>query len=210
MERRYVVWFFVLLLVMTGCRREQADFFPLIPNAVRIMQVTEQRVAGKDTTVYSEVRVVEVVKGLKKVPRLGKVWVVETPLKAGSSSMYYYERKGDTIFKLVPGRGGMVERIVYLIQPLSVGRRWFDSYQEREESEVVVQEDVTVPAGSFARCYRVETRSGRVNFHQTLWLASGLGVVKREKQQNWTKGDTSFGILRVEELVEYRILKSKR
>lgn len=174
------------------------------------MKVSERVVSGRDTTIHCEVRVVEVVKGLKEVPRLGKVWVVETPLQSGSSTMYYYERKGDTIFKLVPGRGGMVERIVYLIQPLSVGRKWFDSYEEREETEVVAQEDVTVPAGSFAACFRVETKSSKVNFHQTLWLASGLGVVKREKEQSWTRGDTSFELFRAEELVEYRILKSGR
>ncbi|MEO0005020.1 MAG: hypothetical protein ABIK49_03345 [candidate division WOR-3 bacterium] len=209
-RRAFLTVFILLSILMSRCRRQYSDFFPLVPNAVRIMKVTERTITGKDTTVRSEVRVVEVVKGLKEVPRLGKVWVVETPLQSGSSTIYYYERKGDTVFKLVPGRGGRVERIVYLIQPLSVGRKWFESDEEREETEVVAEEDVSVPAGFFAGCFRVETRSSKVDFHQRLWLASGLGVVKREKEQRWSRGDTYFELFRAEELVEYRILKSKR
>jgi hypothetical protein len=174
------------------------------------MQVTERRIAGKDTSVKTEVRVVEVVKGIKEVPRLGKVWVVATPLDSGHSALHFYERHGDTIFKLVPGRGGLPERIVYLIQPLAVGKSWFDTEDGREETRVVAREPCHVPAGSFADCFRLETRSNRVNFHQTLWLASGLGVVKREKRQLWSKADTSFEIFRQEELVEYQIVRGKK
>ncbi|MGQ9708829.1 MAG: hypothetical protein ACUVUR_08180 [bacterium] len=209
MGRKYL-WTFIIsaLILMGGCRRRSSDFYPLLPNSVRVMQVTERRVVGVDTTVKTGVKVVEVVRGIMEIPRLGKVWVVERPLDSLHSTRHFYDRHGDTIFKLIPGRGGFPERIVYLIQPLAVGRKWFDTEQERELTEVVCQEQVTVPAGSFADCFRLETKSSKVNFHQTLWLASGLGVVKREKQQLWNKGDTCFEIFQREELVEYRIVRS--
>jgi hypothetical protein len=198
------------LSLLSGCRRRVSDFFPLIPGAVRIMEITERRIAGADTTRHQEVRVAEVVQGIKQIPGLGKVWVVEVPLGNGRSTLYYYEKHLDTIFKFVPDRKGIAQRIVYLIQPLSVGQKWFDSEEKRELSEVVACEPVAVPAGSFPQCFRVETKSERVNFHQTIWLASGLGVVKRQKLQTWTRNDTTFELFQEEKLVEYRILKDRK
>ncbi|MGB9742524.1 MAG: hypothetical protein ACP5JB_03600 [candidate division WOR-3 bacterium] len=200
----------LLLPPLTTCQRRTADFFPLIPGAVKIMEVTERRIAGTDTTSRQEVRVAEVIKGVKNIPDLGKVWVVEVPLGNGKSILNYYQRHGDTIIKFVPDRTGHAERIVYLVQPLTIGQRWFDSPEKREETRVTACEPVTVPAGSFAQCFRVETRSTRVNFHQTIWLASGLGVVKRQKSQTWTRGDTTFALYQEEQLVEYRILKNRK
>ncbi len=208
--RRLIFIFTSLILGLGDCTRRNIDFFPLIPGAVRIMKVYERKVVGKDTTQSSEVKVVEVVKGLKKMPELGKVWVVEAPLDSGKSVNHFYERYDNTIFKIVPGRGGKPERIVYLIQPLKVGGTWFDSEAERELTEVVAQESVAVPAGVFRNCYKVFTQSKRVNFQQTLWLAPGLGVVKREKVQRWEKGDTNYELYRLEELVEYRVMKKTK
>lgn len=194
-------------LLFFSCRRQRADFFPLMPGAVRVMKVYEHRVVGKDTSRESTVRVSEVVKGLKDVPRVGRVWVVEAPLDSGRSTVYFFLRSRDTIFKIVPGRGGTPERILYLPLPLTVGKSWFDSDARREQSTVVAQESVTVPAGTFQNCYRIETKSQKVDFHQTVWLLPGLGVVRREKVQRWHRGDTMFELFRQEELVEYRVLK---
>lgn len=174
------------------------------------MEVTERRIAGSDTTTRRETMVAEVVKGLKPVPGLGRVWVVETPLGGQKSAMFYFLRHGDTIFKFVPGAGGRVERIIYLILPLAVGRQWFDSEQQRERTEVTGSETVTVPGGTFQNCFRIETRSNRVEFRQTMWLAPGLGVVRRIKTQRWNQGDTVRELFRQEELVEYRIVKRSR
>lgn len=210
LKKNTVVGSVVLLLIVTTCRRKVSDFFPLIPGAVKIMEVTERQIIGVDTITRHEVRVTEVVHGQNQIPNLGKVWVVEAPLGNGRSTIYYYDRSGDTILKLVPDRTGNAERIVYLIQPLTVGQKWFDSNEKREETEVVACEPVTVPAGSFTQCFRLETKSNRVKYQQTLWLASGLGVVKRTKFQTWSRGDTNFELFRQEELVEYRILKNKK
>lgn len=198
------------LVLFVGCRRQRLDFFPLMPGAVRIMKVYEHRVVGKDTTVHNEVRVTEVVRGIKDVPQLGKVWVVEAPLDSGKKTVYFYDRQGDTIFKIVPGRGGKPERILYLRQPLKVGDRWYDSEAERELTEVVALDSVDVPAGSFQNCYKLETKSSKVDFHQMLWLLPGLGTVKREKVQRWRRGDTMYELFQREELVEYQILKKNR
>lgn len=203
-----VVWAIaVFLFGLGGCTRRTSEFFPLIPGAVRVMKVYERQVIGKDTTEKSEVRVVEIVRGLKTVPQLGKVWLMETPLDSHRTINYFYQRHGDTVIKIVPGRGGKVERIIYLIQPLEVGRKWFDSEAARELTEVVAQEAVSVPAGVFENTYKIYTESKRANFQQTLWLAPGLGVVKREKRQRWSKGDTNYELFRLEELVGYQVMK---
>ncbi len=209
--RTSLIFLIVLLTQLSACRRKSAaDYFPLIQGAVRIMEITERRITGPDTTTTRETRVVEVVKGLRDIPGLGKVWVVEVPLDSQKSAMFYFQRQGDTVFKFVPGVGGRIERIIYLIQPLTIGKKWFDSEQEREENEVTGCEDVTVPGGTFRQCFRVESHSKRVDFAQTVWFASGLGVVKRIKTQRWTQEDTVRELFRQEELVEYRIIKIKK
>ncbi len=172
------------------------------------MKVHEQRVIGSDTVRWEKVMVTEVVRGEKDIPGIGKVWVVEAPLDSIRFTVYYFAKKADTVFKIIPARGGKPERIVYLLQPLVRGKNWYDSDDERERFEVVAQEAVSVPAGDFQNCFLVRTTSNRVNFQQNLWLAPGLGVVKREKVQRWSRGDTFCELLRQEELVEYRVLKA--
>ncbi|MCL6465906.1 MAG: hypothetical protein K6T77_04010 [candidate division WOR-3 bacterium] len=207
---RKLTLFITALVLFVGCRRQRLDFFPLVPGAVRIMKVYEHKIAGRDTTAQTEVRVTEVVMGVKDVPQLGKVWVVEAPLDSGKKTVYFYDRRGDTIFKIVPGRGGKPERILYLRLPLRVGDRWYESETERELTEVVAIDSVDVPAGKFQNCYKLETKSNKVDFQRTLWLLPGLGAVKREKIQRWRRGDTMFELFQREELVEYQVIKKKR
>lgn len=200
----------IAVVLISTCQQQRADFFPLIPNAVRVMKVYGYKIVGKDTTTVNEIRVSEVVRGVKAVPKLGKVWVVESPLDSGRVTVYYYDRRGDSIFKIVPGRGGRPERILYLLLPLEVGEKWFDSEAEREVTEVVAIDSVDVPAGRFENCYKLQTKSNRVNFQQTLWLLPGLGAVKREKIQRGMRGDTMFELFQREELVEYRVVRKSR
>lgn len=207
---RKLTLFITALVLFVGCRRQRLDFFPLVPGAVRIMKVYEHKIAGRDTTAQTEVRVTEVVMGLKDVPQLGKVWVIEAPLDSGKKTVYFYDRRGDTIFKIVPGRGGKPERILYLRLPLRIGDRWYESDAERELTEVVAIDSVDVPAGKFQNCYKLETKSNKVDFQRTLWLLPGLGAVKREKIQRWRRGDTMFELFQREELVEYQVIKKKR
>ncbi len=207
---RKLTLFITALVLFVGCRRQRLDFFPLVPGAVRIMKVYEHKIAGRDTTAQTEVRVTEAVMGLKDVPQLGKVWVIEAPLDSGKKTVYFYDRRGDTIFKIVPGRGGKPERILYLRLPLRVGDRWYESEAERELTEVVAVDSVDVPAGKFQNCYKLETKSNKVDFQRTLWLLPGLGAVKREKIQRWQRGDTMFELFQREELVEYQVIKKKR
>jgi hypothetical protein len=207
---RKLTLFITALVLFVGCHRQRLDFFPLVPGAVRIMKVYEHKIAGRDTTAQTEVRVTEVVMGLKDVPQLGKVWVIEAPLDSGKKTVYFYDRRGDTIFKIVPGRGGKPERILYLRLPLRIGDRWYESDAERELTEVVAIDSVDVPAGKFQNCYKLETKSNKVDFQRTLWLLPGLGAVKREKIQRWRRGDTMFELFQREELVEYQVIKKKR
>ncbi len=177
----------MLLLLLPFCRHPRGKYFPLVPNAVRIMEVTEIQIIEQDTNTTKDVKVTEVVKGIENIPQLGRVWTVEVPLDNGNCLMNFYEIKGDTVFKLVPGRDGTPEKIIYLLFPLSVGKKWYDNAARREETKVTALESIDVPAGSFPNCFCLETRSNRVNFQQKLLLAPGLGVVKRIKQQSWSR-----------------------
>ncbi|MEO0070844.1 MAG: hypothetical protein ABIK39_01985 [candidate division WOR-3 bacterium] len=208
--RSFIFAVMMLTICINGCTKRTSEYFPLVPGAVRVMKVYERKVVGKDTSEKSEVRVVEIVRGEKTIPQLGKVWVMETPLDSLRRINYFYQKHNDTIFKIVPGRGGKPERIIYLIQPLEVHRQWFDSEAERELTEVVAQESVNVPAGLFLNTYRIHTESNRANFQQTLWLAPGVGVVKREKRQRWSKGKTNYELYQVEELVGYQVMKKDK
>ena len=62
------------LALLLACDREvPADYFPLKAGQQRAMKVFTRMIEGTDTTETTQVKVVEVVHGLKDVPGLGKL-----------------------------------------------------------------------------------------------------------------------------------------
>jgi len=207
MRRLFLTGLMVVLWVV-GCGR-QPDYFPLAKGAVRVMKVYERRVVGADTSETTQVRVVEAVLGEKEVPGLGKVWVVEAPLDSGRSTRYFYQMRPDSVLKFVPGRGGRPEQMLFLLMPLKVGKKWYESDKEREVSEVVANEPVAVAAGTFPSCFKVVTTAARVDLKVESWLAPGVGVVKRDKRLTWMQDSVRHELFSSEELVEYRVVKPR-
>ncbi|MEO0074091.1 MAG: hypothetical protein ABIK43_05485 [candidate division WOR-3 bacterium] len=200
----------LLIGVIAGCGSRTPDYFPLERGAQRVMEVTEQRTSGAETTRVTRVEVVETVKGRKEMPGTGQVWVIEAPLDSNRTVNYFFQRRKDSLLMVVPGRGGRPERILHMLLPLRVGRRWFDSEERRESCEVVGKETVTVPAGTFAGCFRIVQQSLRLDSRVERWLAPGVGLVRRVKSLSWLDDSVFYSIQREERLVEYRVPDRRR
>jgi len=194
------------LAVWCGCAQRQPDYFPLVPGAARVMRISQKVVTSVGSSETTYVATVEVVRGERDVPAMGRVWVVESP---SDSARFFYRRSGDSVFVIQPGRGGRPRPVLYLLLPLRVGKRWHDTGAEAAERVVEAQEDVSVPLGRFEGCYRVVTTHQEIDMRVATWFAPGVGVVKRERRLVWGADSLRREIERLEELVEYRLPKAE-
>jgi hypothetical protein len=195
-------------LALLACDRQApADYFPLKAGQQRAMKVYTRMIEGKDTTETTEVRVVEIVHGVKDVPGMGKCWVVESPRDTGRP-LYSFFRKGeDGIIQLKPvGDDKPPLEMLYLALPLAKGLKWYDTKAQRELMEVTAQETVKVQAGAYPDCYVVAVKNTRADWSMTQWLAPNVGAVKWENRAAWTdKGGKRHEMLKLAELVAFNI-----
>jgi len=178
-------------LLMSGCsdmllHRSGLDYFPLIRGS------EWKYVDGSDTTYYVEVlgdtSVGNITSTAVAVNFLPEFWLKE-PTRI---SRYFYR---DTLIGSYPDVLEERYGLVYLL-PLVSGTSWQDSvvqtlfgldtfdYYRRLEARVSGPEDVTVRAGTFYDCYRIEfteeTRASDTTIVScTEWLAPGVGLVKK-------------------------------
>ncbi len=196
---------FALLL---ACDRQlPADYFPLKAGQQRAMRVYTRMIQGTDTTETTEVKVVEVVHGLKEVPGMGRCWVVESPRDSGRSTYSFFRKGDDGIIQLMPtGAGKPPVEILYLALPLIKGLKWYDTKAQGEVMEVTAQETVKVKAGTYPDCYVVAVKSTRTGWSMTQWLAPEIGAVKWENRAVWTdKNGRPCEVLKLAELVAFRV-----
>ena len=198
-----------LLLALAGCNRpELADYFPLTPGARRIMRIETRMISGRDTTDTVQVRTVEVVHGEKELPRLGKVWVVESPRDTGRPLYSYFRKHDDGIIQVLPTQDSTPQELLYLSLPLVKGLKWYDTKERREVIEVVARETVAVEAGRFPDCFQVRVSSTGADWTMCQWLAPDIGPVKWENRAAWTgKDGVRRELLRKAELVSYLVPK---
>jgi hypothetical protein len=207
MTKRLIAIGFGLTLLL-GCDREApADYFPLKAGQQRAMKVFTRMVAGTDTTETTEVRVVEIVHGLKDVPGMGKCWVVESPRDTGRSLYSFFRKHDDGIVQLVQTSADKPPvEMLYLALPLVKGLKWYDTKAQHELMEVTAQETVKVQAGIFPDCYVVAVKSTRADWSMTQWLAPSVGAVKWENRAAWTdKSGTKHEMLKLAELVAFKV-----
>ncbi|MCX6843665.1 MAG: hypothetical protein NTX53_15460 [candidate division WOR-3 bacterium] len=207
MTKRLIAVGFGLALLL-GCGRDApADYFPLKAGQQRAMKVLTRMIAGKDTTETTEVRVVEIVRGLEDVPGMGKCWVVESPRDSGRASYSFFRKNDDGIIQLTQTSAGKPPvEMLYLALPLVKGLKWYDTKAESEMMEVTAQETVKVQAGTYPDCYVVAVKSTRGDWSMTQWLAPNVGAVKWENRAGWTdKEGTKHEMLKLAELVAFRV-----
>ncbi len=196
-----------LVLLLACDRHEPADYFPLKAGQQRVMQVHTRMIEGTDTTETTQVKVVEVVHGLKDVPGMGKCWVVESPRDTGQSSFSFFLKNDDGIIQLVQTSAEKPPvEILYLALPLVKGLKWYDTKAQGEVMEVTAQETVKVRAGTYADCYVVAVKSTRAGWNMTQWLAPNVGAVKWENRAAWTdKSGKRCEVLKRAELVAFKV-----
>lgn len=188
----------LLLLLALGCSsllfRSGQDYFPLVRGSLW------KYLDGSDT-VYVEVAGDSLIGGRTAV-------VVTTDFAPGFWTKPAPEAEVRRWVRRTFERGG-VEYVlearyglVYLL-PFVNGTGWYDEhadtvvvlgvdtlrYRRRLEARVVAIEPVTVPAGSFDDCYRLEFTETTetaiadsvttVTVNRTDWLAPGVGLVRR-------------------------------
>jgi len=205
--KRLLVIGFALALLLTCDRREPADYFPLKAGQQRVMKVYTRTIRGTDTTETTQVKVVEVVHGLKDVPGMGKCWVVESPRDTGESSYSFFLKNDDGVIQLVQtSRGKPPVEILYLALPLIKGLKWYDTKAQSEVMEVTAQETLKLRAGTYPDCYAVSVRSTRAGWSMTQWLAPNVGAVKWENRAAWTdKSGERCEVLKLAELVVLKV-----
>lgn len=198
---------FALALLLTCDRQQPADYFPLKAGQQRVMRVYTRMIEGTDTTETTQVKVVEVVHGLKDVPGMGRCWVVESPRDTGQSSFSFFLKNDDGVIQLVQTS---VEKppveILYLALPLVKGLKWYDTKAQGEVMEVTAQETLKLRAGTYPDCYAVAVRSTRAGWSMTQWLAPNVGAVKWENRAAWTnKSGVRCEVLKLAELVAFKV-----
>ena len=196
------------LALLLACDREvPADYFPLKAGQQRAMKVFTRMIEGTDTTETTQVKVVEVVHGLKDVPGLGKCWVVESPRDTGQSSYSFFRKNEDGIIQLVPTSVDKPPvEILYLALPLVKGLKWYDTKAQGEVMEVTAQETVKVRAGTYPDCYVVVVKSTRTGWSMTQWLAPNVGAVKWENHATGTdKSGKRWELSKLAELVAFKV-----
>ena len=198
---------FVLALLLACDRQAPTDYFPLKAGQQRAMKVLTRMVDGADTTETTEVRVVEIVHGLRDVPGIGKCWVVESPRDTGRPLYSFFRKNEDAVIQLKPkGVGEPPVEILYLALPLVKGLKWFDSKAQHEVMEVTAQETVLVQDRTYPDCYVVAVQSTRTDWSMTQWLAPGVGAVKWENRAVWTdKSGKKREMLKLAELVALKV-----
>ena len=205
--RRLIAVGFGLALLLACDRQGPADYFPLKAGQQRAMRVFTRTIEGTDTTETTEVRVVEIVHGLKDVPGMGKCWVVESPRDTGSSYFSFFRKNDDGIIQLTQTTADKPPvEMLYLALPLVKGLKWYDSKAQREVLEVTAQETVKVQAGTYPDCYVVTVKSTRSDWSMTQWLAPNVGAVRWENRAVLTdKSGKKREMLRRAELVALKI-----
>jgi hypothetical protein len=198
---------FGLALLLACDRQVPADYFPLKAGQQRAMKVYTRTIEGTDTTETTEVKVVEVVLGLKDVPGMGKCWVVESPRDTGHASYSFFRKNDDGIVQLVPTSADKPPvEILYLALPLVKGLKWYDTKAQGEVMEVTAQETVKVRAGTYPDCYVVTVKSTRTGWGMTQWLAPNVGAVKWENRATGTdKSGKNWEVLKLAELVAFKV-----
>jgi len=196
-----------IALLLACDRHESADYFPLKAGQQRVMKVYTRTIEGTDTTETTQVKVVEIVHGLKDVPGMGRCWVVESPRDSGRSTYSFFRKGDDGIIQLMPtGAGKPPVEILYLALPLIKGLKWYDTKAQGEVMEVTAQETVKVKAGTYPDCYVVAVKSTRTGWSMTQWLAPEIGAVKWENRAVWTdKNGRPCEVLKLAELVAFRV-----
>jgi len=207
MMRNLMATGFGLVLLLACDRQTPADYFPLKAGQQRTMKVYTRMIQGTDTTETTEVKVVEIVHGLKDVPGMGKCWVVESPRDTGQSSYSFFLKNDDGIIQLVQTSADKPSvEILYLALPLVKGLKWYDTKAQGEVMEVTAQETVKVRAGTYPDCYVVAVKSTRAGWSMTQWLAPNVGAVKWENRAAWTdKSGRRCEVLKLAELVAFKV-----
>ncbi len=204
---RRIIAVFGLALLLACDRQAPADYFPLKAGQRRAMKVYTRLINGTDTTETTEVKVVEIVQGLKDVPGMGKCWVVETPRDSGGPLYSFFRKNEDGIIQLTPTSSDKPPvEMLYLALPLAKGLKWYDTKGQSEMMEVTAQETVKVQAGIYPDCYLVTVKSTRTDWSMTQWLAPNVGAVKWENRAAWTdKNGVRHELLKQAELVAFSV-----
>lgn len=192
------------LVMLLGCRRTGGvDYFPLVAGTKSYMKIVTRTVTGSDTSWKSEVRLVSVVLGMKRIPGLGRVWVIQTPHDSGTVTHAYFRRTPKSVLQLIPRKGRPPAELLFLSLPLEKGKRWYDSQEKQQTFEVVGQETLRLEAGVFPDCFKIASVHSEIDWAMHQWFAPGVGPVKWESRLVRTKSGVRQEQYQVAELVRY-------
>ena len=180
-----------IVLVLLSCSPASNDIFPMSVGSVwhtDILVMGGTTIASLDTTQTST----DVKTAVEKTSLTTGKEVVEykyettthlrTPDSTYTSTRYTYCREDGDWILVYTSLDDTTADTVMVTSP-SVGKTW---HQGSATTEVVGQEDVTVPAGTYKGAWKVKvtTSQGGLAFDMYYWYAKGTGLVKLSYE--WT------------------------
>lgn len=163
------------------CCRQETDHFPLVVGMRWENQSSKTRVIDNDTTRTSDT-LISSVKGRLFYDILGSV--IELDEITGRDTMPRYYRKDSLGVRLLwLGLDERPDSAMILPARVDLGAGWLFSNRAGGAitCSIVRKEDVSVPAGAFRDCLRIDFEFlGHAGYAETRWYASGVGVVRDE------------------------------
>ena len=200
--------FAAVALMGMSCSPAASDIYPMSVGSVWKMDIlfTSVPIIGSTDTIETGTIVTTAVD--KATLATGKEVVsyrrdttvhLRTPDSTWTSTSYaYYREDGDWILGYASLDDTTPDTV--MVTTPSVGKTW---HQGTATTEVVGQEDVTVPAGTYKGAWKVKwsASAGGTTFNMYYWYAKGTGLVKFYHE--WTYVD--FSHIYTEELTSAMI-----
>lgn len=208
--RQTLVLAAIAAMALTGmsCSPASSDVFPMSVGSVWKMDILFTSVPTNGPTDTMETGTIVTTAGEKATLATGKEVVsyrrdttvhLRSPDSTRTSTSYvYYREDGDWVLGYASLDDTTADTV--MVTTPSVGKTW---QQGTATMEVVGQEDVTVPAGTYKGAWKVKfsASAGGTTFNMYYWYAKGTGLVKFYHE--WTY--TGFSHIYTEELTSTTI-----
>jgi hypothetical protein len=164
---------FTITAIITGCETLQKaevtggrEYFPNTDGYSWTYRATSSSTTEIQTSVFSFT-------GSATIDSLSvQIWKTGSP--SGTFESYLRVTDADVKFYGSPTYPSTVETSIFLVFPLKVGSKW-NTYGTTE-ANVIAQENVMVPLGTYNNCFKVQYGSGSMITY--MWFGKNVGMVK--------------------------------
>lgn len=187
----------VVALVLGGlaaiaCRK--SDYFPLDDGRTWRYAAAGYEVVGTDTIVTENRTYAIVVTGSGIEAGLGKVYELRITRDDEPYLSFFLRKTRDAVLVLpaahLDGRQPTSGWVRLLELPLRNDAFWYGDAEHSVSFEATAREDVFVPAGRFAHCFRIRIHAAEP-YVIDFWLAPNAGIVQWQRRLSRNRFETA-------------------